>query len=83
MLKPGIRLFYVHGDRNRSCFSKSFLSKRVFKLVCCEQFVTNDILISLGLTCTEQNFITKAGFHQAAAEHGLIVVAPDTSPRKF
>ncbi|NXX22299.1 ESTD hydrolase, partial [Podargus strigoides] len=34
-----------------------------------------------GLTCTEQNFITKAGFHQAAAEHGLIVVAPDTSPR--
>lgn len=37
----------------------------------------------LGLTCTEQNFITKAGFQQAAAEHGLIVVAPDTSPRKF
>nr|XP_005314132.2 S-formylglutathione hydrolase-like [Chrysemys picta bellii] len=35
-----------------------------------------------GLTCTEQNFITKSGFHQAAAEHGLIVVAPDTSPRK-
>ncbi|KAJ7341522.1 hypothetical protein JRQ81_005717 [Phrynocephalus forsythii] len=34
-----------------------------------------------GLTCTEQNFITKAGFHQAAAEHGLVVVAPDTSPR--
>ncbi|OXB57958.1 hypothetical protein ASZ78_004280 [Callipepla squamata] len=34
-----------------------------------------------GLTCTEQNFITKAGFQQAAAEHGLIVVAPDTSPR--
>lgn len=36
-----------------------------------------------GLTCTEQNFITKAGFHQAAAEHGLVVVAPDTSPRKW
>ncbi|XP_006123027.2 S-formylglutathione hydrolase isoform X1 [Pelodiscus sinensis] len=34
-----------------------------------------------GLTCTEQNFITKSGFHQAASEHGLIVVAPDTSPR--
>ncbi|KAI1241864.1 hypothetical protein IHE44_0005366 [Lamprotornis superbus] len=34
-----------------------------------------------GLTCTEQNFITKAAFQQAAAEHGLIVVAPDTSPR--
>ena len=34
-----------------------------------------------GLTCTEQNVITKAGFQQYAERHGLIVVAPDTSPR--
>ncbi len=34
-----------------------------------------------GLTCTEQNFITKAGAQAHAARHGLIVVAPDTSPR--
>ena len=34
-----------------------------------------------GLTCTEQNFITKAGAQRFAAEHGLIIVAPDTSPR--
>lgn len=34
-----------------------------------------------GLTCTEQNFITKAGAQQVAAELGLILVAPDTSPR--
>ena len=34
-----------------------------------------------GLTCTEQNFITKAGAQQYAAEHQLILVAPDTSPR--
>jgi len=34
-----------------------------------------------GLTCTEQNFITKAGAQEHAARHGLIVVAPDTSPR--
>lgn len=34
-----------------------------------------------GLTCTEQNFITKAGAQQFAAQHGLILVAPDTSPR--
>lgn len=34
-----------------------------------------------GLTCTEQNFITKAGAQAHAAEHGLILVAPDTSPR--
>lgn len=34
-----------------------------------------------GLTCTEQNFITKAGAQRVASELGLIVVAPDTSPR--
>ena len=34
-----------------------------------------------GLTCTEQNFITKAGAQRYAAEHGVIVVALDTSPR--
>ena len=34
-----------------------------------------------GLTCTEQNFITKAGAQQVAAELGLILIAPDTSPR--
>ena len=34
-----------------------------------------------GLTCTEQNFITKANAQQVAAELGWIVIAPDTSPR--
>ena len=34
-----------------------------------------------GLTCSEQNFITKAGAQRYAAEHGLILVVPDTSPR--
>jgi S-formylglutathione hydrolase len=34
-----------------------------------------------GLTCTEENFMMKAGAHRYAAELGLILVAPDTSPR--
>lgn len=34
-----------------------------------------------GLTCTANNFTEKAGFQRVAAELGLIVVAPDTSPR--
>ena len=34
-----------------------------------------------GLTCTEENFITKAGAQRIAAELGLVLVAPDTSPR--
>ncbi|XP_035693147.1 S-formylglutathione hydrolase-like [Branchiostoma floridae] len=34
-----------------------------------------------GLTCTEQNFVTKACAQRAAAKHGIIIIAPDTSPR--
>lgn len=34
-----------------------------------------------GLTCTDENAVQKAGFQRAAAELGLIVVTPDTSPR--
>ncbi|WP_417660170.1 S-formylglutathione hydrolase [Pseudomonas sp.] len=34
-----------------------------------------------GLTCTDENFMQKAGAHKLAAELGLIIVAPDTSPR--
>ncbi len=34
-----------------------------------------------GLTCTEDNFTTKAGAYAAAARAGVAIVAPDTSPR--
>ncbi len=34
-----------------------------------------------GLTCTEENFIVKAGAQRLAAELGLVIIAPDTSPR--
>lgn len=34
-----------------------------------------------GLTCSEQNFITKAGAQRVASELGLAIVIPDTSPR--
>ena len=34
-----------------------------------------------GLTCTEENFITKAGAQRVAAELGVAIVTPDTSPR--
>lgn len=34
-----------------------------------------------GLTCTEETFPIKAGAQRAAAELGLMLVAPDTSPR--
>lgn len=34
-----------------------------------------------GLTCNEENFITKAGAQKYLAEQGLMLIAPDTSPR--
>jgi S-formylglutathione hydrolase len=34
-----------------------------------------------GLTCTEDTFVIKAGAQRVAAELGLILVSPDTSPR--
>ena len=34
-----------------------------------------------GLTCTEENFMIKAGAQRLAAQLGIILVAPDTSPR--
>jgi S-formylglutathione hydrolase len=34
-----------------------------------------------GLTCTEETFMIKAGAQRYAAEHGIALIAPDTSPR--
>ena len=34
-----------------------------------------------GLTCTDENFMQKAGAHRVATERGVILVCPDTSPR--
>ncbi|XP_010523690.1 PREDICTED: S-formylglutathione hydrolase [Tarenaya hassleriana] len=34
-----------------------------------------------GLTCTDENFITKAGAQRSASAHGIALVVPDTSPR--
>lgn len=34
-----------------------------------------------GLTCTDENFVTKAGAQQYAEKFGIAIVCPDTSPR--
>ncbi|MBX2833642.1 MAG: S-formylglutathione hydrolase [Micavibrio sp.] len=39
------------------------------------------VMFLAGLTCTHDNFTTKAGAYKKAAELGLIIIAPDTSPR--
>jgi S-formylglutathione hydrolase len=39
------------------------------------------LMFLAGLTCTEETFMTKAGAQQHAARLGMILIAPDTSPR--
>ena len=34
-----------------------------------------------GLTCNDENFMQKAGVFKYATDHGIAIVAPDTSPR--
>ncbi len=34
-----------------------------------------------GLTCTDENFVQKAGAQQYASQYGVAIVTPDTSPR--
>ena len=34
-----------------------------------------------GLTCNDQNFVTKANAQRYAAQYGIAIIAPDTSPR--
>ena len=34
-----------------------------------------------GLTCTEENFVVKAGAQRCAADLGIVLIVPDTSPR--
>ena len=36
-----------------------------------------------GLTCTEEDFITKSSALRFADEHGILLFAPDTSPRNI
>lgn len=42
---------------------------------------TGAIIWLSGLTCNEENFITKAGAQKYLSEHNLMVICPDTSPR--
>lgn len=72
---------YSHQSTTLSCEAKVsvFLPPKV------RDVDTNDKVPALvflsGLTCNEDNFITKAGALRKAAEENIILVCPDTSPR--
>lgn len=73
----GTLSYYSHAARTTDCdmaFSV-FLPKQAEEGKCAAVYYL------AGLTCTEDNFTTKAGAYQRASELGLILIAPDTSPR--
>ena len=68
-------------------FSTSLVCEMTFSVFLPEQLSTGaDIKLPVlywlsGLTCNDENFVQKAGAQKLASELGLILVAPDTSPR--
>ncbi len=76
----GSQLRYKH-------ISSSLLCEMTFSIYLPQQLATGaDSKLPVvywlsGLTCTDENFVQKAGAQKAASELGLIIVAPDTSPR--
>ncbi|HEY4368324.1 MAG TPA: S-formylglutathione hydrolase [Steroidobacteraceae bacterium] len=74
----GKQRFYSH--ESRECRTEMRFS--VYLPPQAEQRAVPVLYYLAGLTCTEETFMTKAGAQRLAAELGLMLIAPDTSPRK-
>ncbi|QDK47136.1 S-formylglutathione hydrolase [Bdellovibrio sp. ZAP7] len=61
--------------------STSTKTKMKFSTFIPKDLVKGCVIWLSGLTCTDENFITKAGAQKYLAEHQLMVICPDTSPR--
>lgn len=73
----GIQGFYRHASRETG----TPMQFAVYRPPQAEQGPVPVLWFLSGLTCTEENFTVKAGAQRYAAEHGMMLVAPDTSPR--
>jgi len=73
----GVQGVYRHEARQTACE----MEFSVFMPPQAQQVPVPVIYYLSGLTCTQENVTTKGGFQAYAAEHGLAVVCPDTSPR--
>ncbi len=69
--------FYAHRSTVNGCTMKF----AVFTPPAAERGPVPALYYLAGLTCTEETFMIKAGAQRLAAELGLMLVAPDTSPR--
>ena len=73
----GRQLRYSHASRVLGCD----MTFSIFLPPQAEQGKVPVVYWLSGLTCTDENFVAKAGAQRYAAELGLAIVAPDTSPR--
>ena len=73
----GVQGFYMH--ESSECFTEMRFS--VYRPPQAKQRPVPVLYYLAGLTCTEETFMIKAGAQRLAAELGLMLVAPDTSPR--
>ncbi|MCP4597128.1 S-formylglutathione hydrolase [Neptuniibacter sp.] len=68
--------------KHKSDVLNSDMRSAIYLPPCAAEGVDVPVLYWLsGLTCTDENFMQKAGAHRVAAELGIAIVAPDTSPR--
>ena len=74
----GTQSFYAH--ESRECSTEMRFS--VFVPPQARERAVPALYYLAGLTCTEETFMIKAGAQRLAAELGIMLVAPDTSPRK-
>ena len=73
----GVQRFYRH-DSAEIGLPMRF---SVFLPAQAQQGAVPALVYLAGLTCNEETFMTKAGAQRAAAEQGIALIAPDTSPR--
>jgi S-formylglutathione hydrolase len=73
----GVQGVYSHASRATTCTMRF----AVFMPPHAETARVPVLFWLSGLTCTEENFIVKAGAQRVAAELGMALVVPDTSPR--
>ncbi|MDN5870982.1 MAG: S-formylglutathione hydrolase [Nitrococcus sp.] len=67
--------------RHRSTACDTTMRFSIFRPPQAEQGKVPVLYWLSGLTCTEENFMVKASAQRYAAEHGILLVVPDTSPR--
>jgi S-formylglutathione hydrolase len=73
----GVQRFYAH-DSTQIGLAMRF---SVYLPPQAEQGPVPAVMFLAGLTCTEETFMVKAGAQRLAAELGLALICPDTSPR--